>query len=396
MENKQLKVQMLGGFSLTLGERTISCENKRSPRVWTLLAYLIFFHEKNISTEELINMLWADNSDNPVSALKTTLHRARTLLDTLKPGAGHEMILAGKGSYRWNPEIPLSLDCQEMNRHFQESETDTENKLEHLLAALALYKGDFLSSLSSEAWSLSYSALYQQIYMNILNQAVPLLEEEQRYEEAVTLCQTALLSDPYSESTYQLLMRNLLMLNRRKQVITVYEEMSKLLLSNFGVMPDQESRTIYREALNSVNQNTVSPEILLEQLQEQTPISSALYCDFDFFKMLYQAQARTLARSGDAVHTALLTLISRPGREINVSNLELAMDNAQDSIAHSLRKGDVITRCSNNQFVIMLPQANYENSCMVCRRLQDNFRKKYPNAPVQIDFFVQPLLPSTN
>ncbi len=394
MQNEILYVQMLGGFSLSLGDRRIGCEDKRSPRVWSLLAYLIFCHNKTVSSEELVNALWG-NSENPASALKTTLHRARALLDTLKPGFGHEMILAGKGSYHWNPAVTLCLDCDEMEEQLREADRVPEKKLEHLLNALNLYQGEFLGSQSSEAWALSYSAFYQQMYMGILHRTIPLLEQEKRYEEAAFLLRTALTHDPYSETTYQLLMRCLLSLNQRQEVVALYEEMSKLLLSNFSVMPDQESRAIYREALRSVNHNAISSELLLEQLKENTPISSALLCDFDFFKILYQAQARVLARSGDAVHTALLTLKERPGRELSARSLDLAMDNVQDSIAHSLRKGDVISRCSNCQFVIMLPQANFENSCMVCRRLQDNFRKQYPHSPVQIDFTVQPLIPST-
>lgn len=395
MLKEQFKVQMLGGFSLSFGTQSISCADKRSPRVWSLLAYLIFFHERPVSSEELINALWCDNSGNPTSALKTTLHRARALLDTLNPEIGHQMILAERGGYRWNPEIPLILDCQEMEYHLKQADKDEDHRLEHLLSALKLYKGSFLSSQSSEAWALSHSAFYQRLYSQALTQAIPLLEETHRYEEAAEICRNALQHDPYSEPIYQLLMRNLLVLNQRKQVISIYEEMSRLLLANFGVMPDQESRAIYREALRTVNQHIISPETLLEQLQEQDPIHSALVCDFDFFKMLYHSQARSLARSGDTVHTAILTLKALPGRELSAHSLDLAMENVQECIAHSLRKGDVITRCSSSQFVIMLPQANYENSCMVCQRLQDNFRKNYPHSPVQIDFVVQPLLPST-
>lgn len=395
MQNETLNVQMLGGFSLSLGEKIISCQDKRSPRVWNLLAYLVFFHQKAVSSDELITALWGENSDNPANALKTTLHRARALLDTLYPGAGHELILAGKGSYRWNQDCPISLDCREMEHLLHRSEAEPEQQLELLLEALSLYQGGFLDSQSAEAWSIPYSTYYQQLYLQALYRAVPLLEQEQRYEEAAALCRSALQHDPYAEATYQLLMRCLLALHQREQVVALYEEMSKLLLSNFGVMPDQESRALYHEALRTVNPGAITPEQFLEQMQEPDPISSALCCDFDFFKIIYQAQARVLARSGDAVHTALLTLKAKAGRELSSHSLELAMDNVQSCVAHSLRKGDVISRCSSSQFVIMLPQANYENSCMVCRRLQDNFRKKYPHSPVLIDFFVQPLIPST-
>ena len=267
MQNEVLKVQMLGRFSLSLGEKSISCDEKRSPRVWSLLAYLIFFHERAVSAEELVSVLWGDSSDNPSSALKTTLHRARALLDTLRPGAGHDMILAGKGSYRWNQDCVISLDVKEMEQLLRRAESQPEQQAEHLFAALNLYKGSFLSFQSSEAWVLPHSAYYQQLYTDIFSRAVPLLEKDHRYGDVVELCRQALNHDPYSEPTYQLLMRSLLMLNRRKDVISVYEEMSKLLLADFGIMPDQESRAIYREALRSVNPGIITPEQFLEQME---------------------------------------------------------------------------------------------------------------------------------
>lgn len=157
--------------------------------------------------------------------------------------------------------------------------------------------------------------------------------------------------------------------------------MSKLLLSTFGVMPDQESRSLYREALRTVNLHTISPDTLLEQLREPGPVSGALLCDYDFFKMLYQAKARMIARSGDAIHIVLLTFRGRMKKEVSRRSMELAMDNLETHICHSLRKGDVITRCSSSQFIIMLPQANYENSGMVCRRFIDSFQRQYPHSP---------------
>ena len=96
---------------------------------------------------------------------------------------------------------------------------------------------------------------------------------------------------------YQHLMRFLLAMDKRKEVVTVYEDMSKLLLSTFGVMPDQESRALYREALQTVTSRVLAPEMMMEQLTESGEIKSALICDYDFFRMLYQAQARMIART---------------------------------------------------------------------------------------------------
>lgn len=46
--------------------------------------------------------------------------------------------------------------------------------------------------------------------------------------------------------------------------------------------------------------------------------------------------------------------------------------------AMELYQGDVVSRCSVSQMVVMLPQANYENSCAVCQRIIKAFQRQYP------------------
>ncbi|MBO5666012.1 MAG: hypothetical protein J6S45_01040, partial [Firmicutes bacterium] len=54
---------------------------------------------------------------------------------------------------------------------------------------------------------------------------------------------------------------------------------------------------------------------------------------------------------------------------------------------------DVLTKFSASQLLIMLPQANYENSQAVCQRLIKAFNRKYPHSPVTIHSTVHPLEP---
>ena len=118
-----------------------------------------------------------------------------------------------------------------------------------------------------------------------------------------------------------------------------------------------------------------------------------MLCQYDFFKMLYQLQARSIVRSGEVIHIALFSVHGQDHKALPRRSLDRVMDNLQDLLANNLRQGDVITRCTVSQFIIMLPQANYEDSCAVCRRLLKAFKKQYPHSPAEISFSVQPLEP---
>ena len=172
-----------------------------------------------------------------------------------------------------------------------------------------------------------------------------------------------------------------------------YEEMSEVLFSNFGVMPSDESRAIYREATRSTDGQSLPAGIMREMLQEPEGSKGALFCEYDFFRLLYQAQARSIVRSGDTVHIALLSLHGIGKKELARRSLDRAMENLKELIISNLRQGDVVTQCSVSQFIVMLPQANYENSCMVCDRLVRAFSRQYPHSPASIHFTVQPMEP---
>ena len=254
MDGGTIFVQMLGEFSITLNEKTITDSANRSKKVWLLLAYMIYCRSHSITPSDLINLLWSEeeSSTNPLNALKTVFHRVRSTLDQLGSSVGHNLILRKDGCYIWNQTVPVHLDIEEFDtlcKAGAESQGDT--RLAYYQKAQALYTGDFLPKLSSEPWVVPISAYYHNLYVRTVLESIPLLEERQRYEELIALCRSAIALEPYQESLYQHLMRGLLALGRQAEAAQIYEDMSQLLLSNFGIMPSEESRSLYRDAVRT-------------------------------------------------------------------------------------------------------------------------------------------------
>jgi hypothetical protein len=182
-------------------------------------------------------------------------------------------------------------------------------------------------------------------------------------------------------------------MGNQKGAIAVYEEMSELFFSNFGVMPSDELRALYRKATRTVNNHALSVEDLRDQLKEEHVIGGAMLCTYDFFKILYRSETRTMARTGNTAHLCLLTVAAKDGSELPKRSLDRAMENLQELIRQNLRKGDVASQCSVSQYVILLPRANYENSHMVANRLMTAFYRRYPHSPARLRCVVQPLEP---
>ena len=96
----ELRIQMLGGFSLKLGDRELQDTDTRSKKAWALLAYLIVHRDQAVSQNRLIDLLWGSepDSNNPENALRISMHRTRGLLEQLDPENGRSMILRRKAA----------------------------------------------------------------------------------------------------------------------------------------------------------------------------------------------------------------------------------------------------------------------------------------------------------
>lgn len=395
MNGPTLQVQMLGQFTLRYGDRTISDSDDRSRRVWSLLAYMLYNHGRSFAQEELIHLYWSngEKSADPGNALKSIFHRIRTALDKLQPGLGRLLIRRKAGRYFWNNVIPLSLDIEDFEAHFHAAEAagDDDVRLAEYQAALALYAGDPLPRMTDEIWTIPIVAYYHSLYTRAAAGAIELLEKQERTAEAVALCRRAIHIEPYQEDLYEHLMRGLLRTGDMKGAMSVYEEMSEQLFAHFGVMPSETLRTLYRQATRTVNDRTLTMDEVCSQLEEPAPHGGAMVCEYDFFKILYRAEARSIARNGHSANICLLSVSGKDGEMLARRSLDPAMNNLQVLVQNNLRRGDVIARCSISQYIILLPQANYENSRMVADRLVSAFYRRYPHSPARLRYTVQPL-----
>lgn len=392
------RICMLGELSVSYQDKQVQSTDTRSRKLWLLLAYLIYHRKTRIETQTLVDLLWGEeeSSANPTNALKTLFHRLRSTLDQLGEGLGHQLILRRQGSYAFNPELKIELDIERFEALLRaaQSETDSAARLALSLHALGLYRGDFLPKYSAESWVLPISTYYHSLCIQLVSETLLLLREHNQPEKAVWLCRRALELEPYNEILYAELMRLLLSLGEQQSAVLVYESLSSLLASEFGVTPSDELRALHRDALRSTNESAVDLRSVTEEILLQSKQTGALYCDYDFFKAIYSAESRMAARNGVAMHVALLSVQTTSGKPLAKRSLARAMENLKPLICQFLRRGDIVARCSSSQYILLLPNANYENSCLVLERILRRFSQQYPHSPAFLRHSVQPLQPS--
>lgn len=384
-----LRVTMLGELSLEWDGNRISAGDNRSKKTWLLLAYLISRRGRPVPQNEIISLLWGgeSGSGNPENVLKVTMHRVRSLLNQLRPDAGHKLILRREEGYLWNREIPMELDVERFEKLCRGDH-------EEQLTALKLYAGEFLGKLTTETWMVSLATHYHNLYIQTLLAVLPRLAEGGEYARMVELCTAAVPLEPYHEQLHRHLMEALIALEDKKAAAGVYERLRERLAHDFGITPEEKTRALWREATDTSADRTMPIETVLEHLLEQEPAAGAMRCDFDSFKVICRVEARAMIRSGHTTHVALLAVAGAGSKILTQRSLDKAMENLSEQIRLNLRRGDVFARCSASQYVIMLSQANYENSCVVCRRLINAYNRRHPHSTVRIHYLVRPLTPN--
>ena len=249
MNNLSAQVQMLGGFRLTIGDISITNKVQQAKKPWTILEYLVYYHSREIPSDELVGIIWPeDNNVNPANALKTLIFRTRKLLEPFKLST-QQLITQNHGTYCWNPEVSLSLDTSEFESLYKQScqpGLPESQQLEFLLKALALYKGDFLPKAAWEPWVIPISRHYHSIFVRAVMQAVELLLKDEQWDSIIRLCRHAVSVEALNEDFQYYYIYALYSSGRQRQALEQYRVMVDSFYNEFAITPSERMANLYK------------------------------------------------------------------------------------------------------------------------------------------------------
>lgn len=394
-------VSLLGRFSIRCldGDRAAAAPDA-SPahlRQRGFLPYLCAFHDRPVSQEELVEAIWEGEGESadPAKALKTTLYRARQLLERAGLRDAKELLLYRQGFYSWSPQVHITLDTERFDQLYERfyAADQPYQGLEDALQALALYQGDFLSGSSEGLWALSLRTYYREKYIKLARDAAQVLWQEGRPEEGAELCKRAAAANPYDEETQLLLMRLFHAAGLTQSAIRHYETIQSLFMEQLGVALSQELSDFYRKLTRTDEPRELDLQVIRSRLWEDSPATGAYFCEYSIFQNIYRLIARSTARTGQAVQLAMVVLQDADSAPLAVKRCAETMDVLHDAIARSLRTGDVFTRFSRDQYLIMLPSCSHENAAIALERAIAVYRPTPCGLTTQVKYTVLPVLP---
>ena len=307
MAENVLYVTLLGRFSLRRStpeqDFELTEQDSTSKRLWTFLQYLAVFHQRGVSQEELIDVLWGDgDSSNPTNTLKTLLHRSRGAVEKLGYPDGKQVLLYRRGTYTWNPDILLELDIERFDQMCDQAGDGSEaQRLDTALRAIDLYRGDFLPNAAGNPWAVSLRTYYHNKYIKLCYDTAHTLLEQERYDEAVRICQGATMVDPYDEDAHILLMQALSASGAQPAAIQHYTYVTNMLMDQLGVAPSEAMTQLYRELTKADMSIELDLNVIRDKLLETRQQSGAFFCEYGVFQDIYRLEARSAIRSGRIV-----------------------------------------------------------------------------------------------
>lgn len=246
MDNQlpELKVNMLGRFSITYGEQLITFKRNSATKAVKLLQILLHSSlvedrgSTGIPRAQLLDDLFGrEELANVGNNLRVTVFRLRKML--IEAGLPeYEYIVKEKGVFYWRSPMKVDLDVarfMELVREGEE-EVDETRKMNLWEKACRLYKGELLPMQSGEDWVIMNSVRYKDKYSKILRRLCAYRKEQHEYDTILELTDNAIEIYPFDE--WQSLKIDALMgMNRYKEAYQLYDATSKMFFEELGITP---------------------------------------------------------------------------------------------------------------------------------------------------------------
>ena len=135
---------------------------------------------------------------------------------------------------------------------------------------------------------------------------------------------------------------------------------------------------------------------ICRQLKEPEFAHEAGSQDYRTFLAIFRFLERNLGRTGLNVQIILISVTDQYGSFVALEEREFLTGRLKDSICSSLRFGDLYTRYSSCQFLIMTPGAACENMEQIIMRIQKKFQESISDRKdIKLFFSFYPLQQTT-
>ncbi|MGD2146624.1 MAG: AAA family ATPase [Anaerolineae bacterium] len=272
-DDRTLHIKLLGDFRLAYGDEPVVGFD--TPRLQSLLAYLLLHREAPQSRHRLAFLFWPDSPESQaLTNLRNLIFRIRHQL----PDADRFLSI-DRNTVQWRSDAPFDLDVAGFEGALARAdqaiatgprEADQDSSRLALEQAVALYAGGLLPSCYDD-WIHSERQRLEGAFGQALESLARLLEDRQEYDAAIRFAGRLLRQDALHEDAYRRLMRLYALKGDRARALRIYHQCATVLDRELGVEPSRPTRAVYEQLL-ALEDVPEPPAPLLGQVATASPL----------------------------------------------------------------------------------------------------------------------------
>lgn len=388
----KLCINTLGEFDIKVDGQSVLKQSSRTYRLYKLFEYFLTFRNKKLLPETIIDNILADSkSDDPKNMLRTQIFRLRKAIKSFFPDETDESkylaINFTNGYYCMEIGGNTLIDVDEFEGLIKQADIEQEYNIEIAAGlyqkSLKLYKGLYLSDNAYEVWLVPTRNYYQRLYLKTLYKLIDILKESGESEKIVSLCEEALLVEPYEENIHINLMEAMLAQGQQKAAINHYEYSLSLLEKELDAKPSSNFTEMLGKIQSySMREEHADIESVSKNLQDGN-LFGAMQCSIESFKFLFNLQKRKSIRYDESDYLCIISINQNKKRNSK---------GFSELLRTSLRKGDVFTFWNQNQILMMLHNVKDGGAKSIKERIYNNLNNYTKLDSSDIDIIFQPLV----
>lgn len=379
-QKRTLYIQTLGTVRLTLGGQTISMHTSITGKAFQLFLLLAYTGTRGVTRTVLQDALYDRKTTDAANALRINASRLRKLLLQSELPAHNYIVVDKNVYYLTEPEYTgdFQVDVVLLEQLWEEIQKETEisAKRELLEKACKLYEGEFLPALSGEVWVENLRGRFQEIYFNCVQFLCEILKQQQDYKSLVRVTADAMRLYP-TEEWAKLKMDGFVGLQKYKEAMEAYKDAVKDIFSEQGMAVSDQMWERFKSLNQYIENQSRNLENIKEWLCEKERIPGAYCCSYPGFIDCYRMEARAAERKKRHGMLMICTIRDRQGAVITeAEKLQEYMDKLDQCVCVTLRRGDIYTRYSRDQILILVNDLKPEKAVSVENRIIGAFRKE--------------------
>ena len=389
----KLKIYTLGKFVAMKNSQVISEKAKHSSKLWELFKFFLTYRNIAIPIEKIVDSLWPDQEYiDPNAALHTLTHRVRKLFYEEFPNDSKPFNLdVSQGCYKLKLNNNCWVDADDFIDYTMKAaehiDSDSKITLDYHHQAIRIYQGEYLPEYTSKKWLLPSKRYYRNLYLQNLLGKIKIYMDSGQFEAVCYICEKAFQVEQFMEveELHLSFIEALYRKGNTREALSHYDFLTSSLYQEFGTKPTPAMRDLYRRIKPDNESSVLCLNEILDRFKEKDGAEGALSCDLDTFRFLYNLEMRRHERTNKEL---VLMMFSLNGTYAGIGNKNTAnevMNLLEKLMLKGLRKGDVITRLNESQFLAFLAEAEQADTNKVTHRISEAFKKSCQYKEIKLE-----------